>query len=160
MNRRHFIQTTGLSLASVLISDVVFASQKEQLIHFPDAVTAIINNKPVSLKGTGKQQWSYEDVLVVLKNTNKSIVVEIQAPGVSLTEITLYWKTPLKEDSLILNDHWERGYGDLEWRGLVPERVLPWYFMISDGKITHGYGVKTGCNAMCFWQVDDMGLTL
>lgn len=160
MNRRHFIQTTGLSLASVLISDVVFASQKEQLIHFPDAVTAIINNKPVSLKGTGKQQWSYEDVLVVLKNTNKSIVVEIQAPGVSLSEITLYWKTPLKEGSLILNDHWERTYGDISWHKANATELLPWYFMEHNGNNTNGFAVKTGAASFCGWKIANGNLSL
>ncbi|HBN83628.1 MAG TPA: hypothetical protein DDZ89_07255, partial [Clostridiales bacterium] len=41
-----------------------------------------------------------------------------------------------------------------------PEDPLPWYFMAYDGECTHGYGVRTGCNAFCFWQVDTMGLSL
>ena len=44
-----------------------------------------------------------------------------------------------------LNDHWERSYGDLEWRGMLGERVLPWQFLAFDGMATHGYGVETGC---------------
>ena len=34
---------------------------------------------------------------------------------------------------LILGDAWERGYGDLEWRGFVPDRVMPWYVATCDG---------------------------
>lgn len=41
-----------------------------------------------------------------------------------------------------------------------PERILPWYFMAYDGKVTHGYGVKTNPASMCFWQVDSFGVTL
>ena len=33
----------------------------------------------------------------------------------------------------ILGDHWERGYGDLAWRGIEPERIMPWYMLVSDG---------------------------
>ena len=25
----------------------------------------------------------------------------------------------------VYSDAWERGYGDMEWRGLVPERMMP-----------------------------------
>jgi alpha-galactosidase len=59
-----------------------------------------------------------------------------------------------------LGDHWERGYGDLEWRGLVGERVMPWYFVAHDGRHTHGYGVAVQPNAMAFWRVDNAGVSL
>ena len=52
------------------------------------------------------------------------------------------------------------GYGDLEWRGLVAERVMPWYFLAHDGKATHGYGVRTQPGAFCFWTVDAAGVSL
>jgi alpha-galactosidase len=63
---------------------------------------------------------------------------------------------------LILGDAWERGYGDLEWRGSVPDRVMPWYAATFDGTLTHAYGVRTGvrAKAMCFWQIDPGGISL
>jgi alpha-galactosidase len=61
---------------------------------------------------------------------------------------------------LILGDAWERGYGDLEWRSWVPDRVMPWYFATNDGSLTHSYGVRTGARAFCFWQVDPEGISL
>src|SRR4030095_9053490 len=60
----------------------------------------------------------------------------------------------------ILGDAWERGYGDLEWRGFVPDRVMPWYVATTDGRVTHAYGVRTGAAALCFWEIDPQGLTL
>jgi alpha-galactosidase len=60
----------------------------------------------------------------------------------------------------ILGDHWERSYGDLCWRVMTPERVLPWYFFTHDEATLHGYGVKTGAGALCFWQVDPDGVSL
>ena len=47
MNRKHFIKTTGLSLAAILISDALIASKKEkrQLINFPDNVFAVVNDE-------------------------------------------------------------------------------------------------------------------
>jgi hypothetical protein len=47
MNRRNFIQTTGISLASILIGDSLlsFSSQKNRLlISLPDEVTVMVNN--------------------------------------------------------------------------------------------------------------------
>jgi len=60
----------------------------------------------------------------------------------------------------ILNDQWERSYGDLEWRCLSGDRVLPWYFLASDGQMLHGYGVATGSASLAFWQVDPAGISL
>ncbi len=74
--------------------------------------------------------------------------------------IGLRWDIDLPSDIKILGDAWERAYGDLEWRGVVPERILPWYTMLSSGSTTNGIGVKTLSNAMCFWQVDSSGIWL
>ena len=65
-----------------------------------------------------------------------------------------------RDTRLILGDAWERGYGDLEWRAWVPDRVMPWYFATYDGSVTHAYGVRTGASAFCFWQVDPQGMSL
>jgi len=83
--------------------------------------------------------------------------------GASLSEvewIDLHYAAPLPPGFRILADAWERGYGDLEWRGLVPERVLPWYFLASDGCRLFGLGVETGAGAMCGWSVDGAGYRL
>jgi len=161
MNRRNFIQTTGLSLASILISDTVlgFEEQREQLINYPDAVTAISNNQVVQLAGKGKQQWTYQGLQVNLKNTGKAIAIEIQAPRVELYAVTLMWKTAVKESSLILNDHWERTYGDVSWHQPAASEILPWYFIEHNGSTTNGFGVKTGAATFCYWQVNNGSLS-
>jgi hypothetical protein len=35
-------------------------------------------------------------------------------------------------DALVLGDAWERSYGDLQWRHLQPERLLPRYWIAHD----------------------------
>jgi len=162
MNRRNFIQTTGLSLASILISDILLASGKQegQLINYPDAVTAMVNDKVVELTGRGKQQWVYQDLVVNLKNNGKVILVEIQAPKVDLYLVSLSWKTPVKETSLILNDHWERTYGDVSWHKSKGSEQLPWYFIEHNGNTTNGFGVKTGAATFCYWQINEGNLSL
>ena len=153
MNRKHFIKTTGLSLATILISESIFASpkkEKKQIINFPDNVTAIINNELLKLTGTGKEKWAYHSVIISLENTGAGIAVNIEAPGVKLSSVTLSWKTPIKNSSIILNDQWERTYGDASWHKPTDSEILPWYFMEHNETSTNGFGVKTGQHHFVF----------
>lgn len=78
-----------------------------------------------------------------------------------LMRVFLRWKTRIPQGVRVLGDHWERGYGDMEWRGLVPERVLPWYFLLADRDGNNcGAGVMVRPNALCWWQADASGVTL
>lgn len=86
--------------------------------------------------------------------------VFVSSPGHELTHVHLRWAIDVASGLRCLGDHWERSYGDLAWRGIVPERVMPWYFLTWDGAACHAYGVKTGAGALCFWQVDAEGISL
>ena len=90
----------------------------------------------------------------------EGLSVKISSPRSLLARVHLRWMGSLPEDFRFLGDQWERAYGDLEWRGFAGERVMPWYFLASNGNVTHGYGVKTGAGAFCFWQVDPVGISL
>ena len=72
------------------------------------------------------------------------------------------WETRFPEDTLFLGDAWERSYGDLQWRFLEPERVMPWYFTAHHEATRRSFmlGVKTQPSAMCFWTVDGEGISL
>jgi alpha-galactosidase len=72
----------------------------------------------------------------------------------------LRWQLKAAAGLRYAGDHWERSYGDLAWRYMEPERVLPWYFLATDGKATHACGVKTAPASFCFWQVDPSGVSL
>lgn len=162
MNRRNFIQTAGLSMAALLLSDSIFGRSKagnELLVKLPDEVTAVVNDLVVKLSGKNGK-WMYRDVVVNLINTGSSTSIEIQAPKVRLSAITLLWKVPAKGASRILNDHWERTYGDVSWHKPIETEILPWYFMEYTGKSTSGFGVKTGCNTFCSWKIGSDTLSL
>ncbi|MBI5382850.1 MAG: hypothetical protein HZA31_13205 [Opitutae bacterium] len=88
------------------------------------------------------------------------LAVTLTAPKHNVLRLRLRWRQNLSATKLYLNDHWERSYGDLEWRSEAPNRTLPWYFMAWDGKRTDGYGVATGPNAFCFWNADYSGMSL
>ncbi|HEY0074214.1 MAG TPA: hypothetical protein VGB77_08940 [Abditibacteriaceae bacterium] len=110
--------------------------------------------------GSASMSWTHHDIDVRLVSGQNRISIEIAAPQHSLLSVHLRWNGEVSEEWRFLGDHWERGYGDLEWRGLVPERVMPWYFLANDGKTTHSYGVEVGAASLCFWRVDSQGVSL
>ncbi|RYG38349.1 hypothetical protein EON81_03885 [bacterium] len=84
--------------------------------------------------------------------------ITLRGEGVSWIQVR--WRGDLRAVRRYLGDHWERSYGDLEWRGEAPNRAMPWYFMAHDGAATHGYGVRTGAGAFVFWMADSEGISL
>jgi alpha-galactosidase len=90
-----------------------------------------------------------------------SLDISLTAPAVALKHVRLHWDCKLPDEGWkYLGDAWERAYGDLEWKPLDGRRVLPWYFLASNGQLTHGYGVKTGPAAVCGWFAGPDGVTL
>ncbi len=163
MNRRNFILTTGVSIASVLIADSLFAfsgNRKSQLLNFPDEATAIINGNAISLFGKENKVWTYHELNVELTNSSEGMLVSIVAPGVQLSSVRLKWKLHADTTKTILNDQWERTYGDASWHKPESNEILPWYFLEYDGKNTNGFGVKTGAHTFCHWQIDNSTLYL
>lgn len=88
------------------------------------------------------------------------MTVSIRAPAAETKWIRLHWKHRVQPGALCLGDAWERAYGNLEWRKPDPVRVMPWYFLVSEGSTTSGVGVKTGCAAMASWSVGADEVTL
>lgn len=125
----------------------------------PDLVTAFLEHDTLPLARQGAR-WTAEGISVEAEPHGSALPVRIEAPDAPLMRVRLRWHAPVPERWRILNDQWERSYGDLEWRCLLGERVLPWYFLAFDGQATHGYGVATGAATFAFWQVDPDGISL
>lgn len=141
----------GLDLPVFAQPDLVFA-------HVGDSLT-----QRLGLSRSG-DTWSGTShsagVQVDFAPSSQKAVVSITAPSVSVQRIQLRWKRRMPEDVLALGDAWERSYGDLEWRPLQAERVLPWYTLLHCEGRTSGVGVKTGAASFAFWQVDPSGISL
>jgi alpha-galactosidase len=88
------------------------------------------------------------------------LVLTLQAPSTPIAIVHVRWKAEAAPRLRVLDDAWERSYGELGWRNIIPERVMPWYFATFDGGSCHGYGVKTDARALCFWQLDPQGVSL
>ena len=131
-----------------------------EVLRVPNAITVFCENGAYEMRRSEDETWSAEDVEVKTRPDAGTLTISLSAPQSAVKRLRLRWNLPGHGAKRILGDAWERGYGDLEWRSVVPERPLPWCFLAFDGTRTHGAGVKTGPNALCFWQVDSSGVTL
>jgi alpha-galactosidase len=130
------------------------------ILRYPDTVTAFAGvESPRSLLPHAAR-WQAGDVAVRTEVESNLLRIQVASPTLSLTHLQLRWRGTLSGDLKVLGDQWERSYGDLEWRGLVPDRAMPWYFAIHADDQTHCYGVKTAARALAFWQADAEGITL
>ncbi len=124
----------------------------------PDFVTAQFADAEVALALSG-DRWTGNGAVVETIPNAAGLGVTL-ASGNPIKRIHLRWRGDQSAIRLFLGDAWERGYGDLEWRSEVPDRVMPWYCAAWDGTLTHGYGVRTSPKAFCFWRADAEGLSL
>ncbi|HCE46237.1 MAG TPA: hypothetical protein DET40_22050 [Lentisphaeria bacterium] len=97
---------------------------------------------------------------MIEKGKTAKVFISCDEKGKGISKILIKWRCRMPEGAKILGDALERSYGELEWRGIVPDRLMPWYFMIHDGGKTSGIGVKTGASALCCWQADQNGFYL
>jgi alpha-galactosidase len=144
----------------LLAGSPVRGSALLDILRVPDRAIAYAGlGHPVALT-RAQRTWQASGIEVELQSGDKTMQVFVSSPDHELTHVHLRWSVDVADGLRCLGDHWERSYGDLAWRGIVPERVMPWYFLSWDGAACHGYGVKTGAGAFCFWQVDGEGVSL
>ncbi len=131
-----------------------------ELLRFPDRITAYCGLADSFSLSRNGGRWTGRSTELTASPGNDELAISLSAPKDALTHIHLRWSAPVSNSLLCLGDAWERSYGDLAWRSLVPERPMPWYFVTWDGSATHVYGVKTGARVLCFWQLDPEGISL
>lgn len=174
-NRRNFLKTAAVAAVSAMPSGASGSGvvhghresverQRLDLLRRPDHVSARFGAKSIVSMQYAGRAWTCSGVRVsaeaVQADAHGELPVRVMSEGKDPTYIHIRWEGRESEALLSIGDHWERSYGDLGWRGTVPERVMPWYFLTSDGERVNGYGVKTQPSAFCFWQRDSEGITL
>ena len=164
MDRRSFIRTTGVSFGSLLLTQplksLLTTHPRSASIHSPDEIIFRSESGSFFLKSSDGILWSHEESSVRLTDAGTSLAVDVQSPREHPTFVELKWNVPRETSVRCLGDQWERSYGDLHWRAIGEERIMPWYFMEFDGKGTNGFGVKTGCRSLAFWEVNPNSLSL
>jgi alpha-galactosidase len=149
---------SGIAAVGALASPA--SGQFQNLEREPNSVSVTTETGAAELKAGPRGAWSADGISVRFVSRGKRLQVELTAPGAAMKTLQIHWHGNLPADWKYLGDAWERAYGDLEWKPLDGQRIMPWYFMASSGEITHGYGVMTGPGALCYWTVDETGTTL
>jgi alpha-galactosidase len=125
----------------------------------PDSLTAFTEDGTVVLQKSG-EVWGGGDIEAHTRSAAGELPIVVRSSKSPLLRFHLRWRLAPPADVEYLGDAWERSYGDLAWRFLEPERVMPWYFIAARPGTTHACGVKTAPGAFCFWQVDTAGVSL
>lgn len=129
-------------------------------INRPDFIELTTETKTVTAKWEN-DDYNLDDINVKLNQDNEHLVIFLTAQTSKVKWIKLRWNNLSWDKSVrFLGDAWERGYGDMEWKGMNPNRFMPWYFCAKSEAKSVCYGVKVRPSAMCFWQVDSLGMTL
>jgi alpha-galactosidase len=164
--RREFVASAAVSALAVALPARTRDGDREppgfvNVTRPPDRVVVRTDARDVTLSRGPAERWSGEGGITAdIEPGAGALHVRLASPTVPLRRIELRWRARIGGAPAIVGDAWERGYGDLEWRRWVPDRVMPWYFATHDRLRTHGYGVRTGCAAFCFWLADPDGVTL
>lgn len=129
-------------------------------INRPDFIELTTETKTVTAKWEN-DDYNLDDINVKLNQDNEYLAIFLTAQTSKVKWIKLRWNNLSWDKNVrFLGDAWERGYGDMEWKGMNPNRFMPWYFCAKSEAKSICYGVKVRPSAMCFWQVDSLGMTL
>lgn len=129
-------------------------------INRPDFIELTTETKTVTAKWEN-DDYNLDDINVNLNQDNEHLAIFLTAQTSKVKWIKLRWNNLSWDKNVrFLGDAWERGYGDMEWKGMNPNRFMPWYFCAKSEAKSICYGVKVRPSAMCFWQVDSLGMTL
>ena len=134
-------------------------------LRLPDNIILTLDDEKISFSSE-KFENDATSVRFSLENDELKAFVKSKK---GVKSLVLRWKNEARQGVRVLGDAWERGYGDLEWRGIVPERHMPWYMAVSNGsdmnrdftgRFTECFGVGVQPNALCMWKYDARGVTL
>lgn len=141
-------------------------------LRYPDFAVIYTTDEQIKLCGPAFSA-DRGDVSLKLNINGNAMRLSVAADSTPLWYIKLrfnFTEEEKRKDSIrILGDAFERGYGDLSWMGITPDRMMPWYMLVSNGsdlcsdtkgRFTEGFGVLVRPSSFVTWQYDAAGITL
>ena len=95
-------------------------------------------NAPTMVMINMSGRWERDDGRVSVVDGQVTV-----ASGAPVYGVQLAYETAFEPGVRIFGDAWERGYGGLEWRGVSPERLMPWYMHADENGRQSFIGVMT-----------------
>jgi alpha-galactosidase len=127
-NYKIWILSLLLLRATMACASAVFrTNQFCNILREPDTVSVVAETGSYALMPERKGVWSNGTVKVRFHSRGKELTVELAAPAAAVKWLQIRWDMKFFPSRKYLGDDWERAYGDLEWKPLNPERVMPWY---------------------------------
>lgn len=161
MNRRHFIKLSAATSAALLFGRLTYATGNTRLMNLPDEVWVLLSSGWHRLLPDGYDHFAGMGVGVSLHAKNNYCRVQITSGTHPVKLVSLKWRHAANPASKCLGDSWERTYGDAQWSAIDASAAKkPWYVLVNDGHKTACFGVKTGCNTLCWWTLTDSHMEL
>jgi alpha-galactosidase len=166
MKRRHFVQLSASWLAALLTArsnNDAYANNGPfpgDPMPAPDEVWLFYAGDWTRMKGQGGTRYHFQDTEVSLSQGPGGLSVSVRSPVIPLKYLRLKWRHDTPPATRCLGDQWERSYGDLAWTGPDEGKRQPWYILLHDTQNTLCYGVRTGCNSFCWWNIGPADLSL
>lgn len=126
----------------------------------PDFVIAATENSPFRFEE--KAEWTDCPVKYEYAVTDKSAKITVYPSGSPVKYLKLRFNGDCSFIDKVYGDQLERVGAEcyLEWRSVMPHRMMAWYCIVKGENAFKCYGVKTGADSFAFWQVDTHGVTL
>lgn len=98
-------------------------------------------------------ECAIQDAQVRIVMKQEILSVFLMAVTTPVREVVLCWDEAVSQNDIFLGDHWERAYGDLEWKKPEAVSFMPWYFLKETEDACYAYGVRVRPKAMCHWEI-------
>ena len=129
------------------------------LLKEPDSVLFQYEDSCIRFEEPDSREERNSKLEYRVRNCEAEIVVYPSEKPIK--RIKLRWRGDMSDVILVLGDAFDvncsSSYGfDMFacWHGVIPERKMPWYFHAYDGEKLNCFGVKTGPDAVCYFQCD------
>ena len=138
-------------------------------IRVPDYVCLVTDTRDEFFNDEKKSSLKCENGEVKFSLDGNKLTVFATTYEKGAKYVMLRWNGKVRKDVKVLGDDYERGYGDLQWQTVRPERMMPWYIAVSNGsdtvrdfsgRFTECFGVMVQPNSFAAWQYDTKGVTL
>ncbi|NLG25989.1 MAG: hypothetical protein GX558_11570 [Clostridiales bacterium] len=105
-------------------------------------------------------EWSAAGVCLTFVRRGDVIDALLTAGDAAVLAVAARYGTRFEPGAALFGDAWERGYGDLGWGPIEPERLHHWYMAIDEPAGISAVGSRAHPGSLIAWAADPAGVTL